>query len=75
MTTTDRINILNALEETKQDLPEQLYKTAIESLAKFVPEEEKDVEVLKQENIEAVKGSDSNYLDVLNTYLPRCHRC
>ena len=44
MTTTDRINILNALEETKQQLPEQLYKTAIESLAKFVPEEEKDVE-------------------------------
>ncbi len=44
MTTTDRINILNALEETKQDLPEQLYKTAIESLAKFVPEEEKDVQ-------------------------------
>ena len=44
MTSTDRINILNALEETKQQLPEQLYKTAIESLAKFVPEEEKDVE-------------------------------
>lgn len=44
MTTTDRINILNALEETKQQLPEQIYKTAIESLAKFVPEEEKDVE-------------------------------
>lgn len=38
MTTADRTNILNALEETKQQLPEQLYKVAIESLANFVPD-------------------------------------
>ena len=39
MTQVDRNNILNALEETKEQLPEQIYKLAIESLAKFLPEE------------------------------------
>ncbi len=58
MTTTDRINILNALEETKQDLPEQLYKTAIESLAKFVPEKEKDVEAEELARLLAVEEEE-----------------